>query len=401
VSSKTDIEALLQSFVSIGLAGCGVSICRGGSEIYSHCEGFADIEKKVELRNDHIVRMFSNTKVFTNVLALTLFEKGKFLLTDPISDYLPEFSNPVVGFFTNNGTFATRPASSPIRIKDLMSMSSGLTYGTEMAGDENSKTNILIQHQVDVLEAQGGYTVREFSKALGTVPLLFDPGTQWHYGYSHDILGALIEMVSDMSFGEYLQKAICSPLGLSDTSFFLPPEKAARLARQYHAPDENGTLLLSEDLDFSYDPAHKFQSGGAGLLSTMHDFSRFAAMLSMGGTLNGTRILSRNTIDLMRENHLGPQQLATFYAAQENGWEFARGYGYGLGVRTMVDRVRAGSNGSIGEFGWSGAAGTWLMADPSKDLSAVYIQQVLPNLYENYCHPRLRAIVYAFDGIEG
>jgi len=401
MSSKADLEALLRSFVSIGPAGCGVSICKKGREIYSHCEGFADIDKKSKLTPDHIVRLFSNTKVFTNVLALTLFEKGKFLLTDPISDYLPEFSNPVVGFFTNNGTFSTRPASSPIRVKDLMSMSSGLTYGTEMAGDENSKTNILIQRRVDALEAEGGYSVRDFSKALAGVPLLFDPGTQWHYGYSHDILGALIEVVAGMSFGDYLEKAICSPLGLPDTSFFLPPEKAARLARQYHAPDANGNLSLSEDLDFSYDPAHKFQSGGAGLLSTMADFSRFAAMLSMGGTLDGIRILSRNTIDLMRENHLGPQQLATFYAAQENGWEFARGYGYGLGVRTMIDKVRGGSNGSVGEFGWSGAAGTWLMADPAQELSAVYVQQVLPNLYESYFHPRLRAVVYSFDGIEG
>lgn len=131
----------------------------------------------------------------------------------------------------------------------------------------------------------------------------------------------------------------------------------------------------------------------------MNDFSRFAAMLSMGGALGGVRILSRSTIDLMRTNHLGPQQLATFYAAQENGWEFARGYGYGLGVRTMVDTVRAGSNGSVGEFGWSGAAGTWLMADPGCALSAVYVQQVLPNLFESYCHPRLRSVVYAFDEI--
>ena len=122
-------------------------------------------------------------------------------------------------------------------------------------------------------------------------------------------------------------------------------------------------------------------------------------MLAQGGTLDGVRILSRNTIDLMRQNHLGPQQLQTFFAAQENGWEFARGYGYGLGVRTMIDRVRGGSNGSIGEFGWSGAAGTWLMADPEQHLSAVYVQQVLPNLYESRYHPRLRAAVYAFEEI--
>ena len=399
MSKQHDIKELLRSFISIGPAGCGVSICKNGKEIYSHCEGYADIESGRKLKADDIIRLFSNTKIFTNVLALTLYEKGKLLLTDPISDYLPEFTHPVIGYFTNNGIFTTCLSNSPIRIKDLMSMSSGLTYGTQIAGGENSQTNIRIQREVNILEAKGGYTVREFSKAIATVPLLFEPGTQWHYGYSHDVLGALIEVIADMSFGDYLKKTICDSLGLSDTSFFLPEDKKPRLARQYNAPDGNGKRMISEDLDMWYDANHKFESGGAGLLSTMNDFSRFAAMLSMGGILDGVRILSRNTIDLMRENHLGPQQLSTFYAAQENGWEFARGYGYGLGVRTMIDKVHAGSNGSIGEFGWSGAAGTWLMADPSQELSAVYVQQVLPNLYENYCHPRLRAVVYAFDEI--
>lgn len=399
MSSRCDLKELLQSFLSFGPAGCGISICKNGKEVYSNCEGYADLELKRKMKSNDIIRLFSNTKVFTNTLALILYEKGKFLLSDPISDYLPEFSNSVVGFFTNNGTFSTRPAHSPIRIMDLMSMSSGLTYGTKMAGGENSQTNIQIQHEIDTLEATGSYSVRAFSQAIATVPLLFDPGTQWHYGYSHDVLGALIEVLADMSFGDYMKKAILDPLGLADTSFFISDEKKLRLARQYHAPDSTGNRKISEELDNSYDQLHKFESGGGGLLSTMDDFSRFAAMLSMGGTIDGVRVLSKNTIDLMRTNHLKAQQLTTFYSAQENGWEFARGYGYGLGVRTMVDPVRAGSNGSLGEFGWSGAAGTWLMADPLLALSAVYIQQVLPNPFESYCHPRLRNMVYAFEEI--
>ena len=382
-----------------GPAGCGLSICESGKEIFCECAGYADLEAKRRMKPDDIIRLFSNSKVFTNALALTLYDKGRFLLTDPVSDYLPEFSNSVVGFFTNNGTFSTRAVQRPVRIMDLMTMSSGLTYGTQMAGGENSQTNIRIQREMDALESAGGYTTRAFAKAMASVPLLFDPGTQWHYGYSHDVLGALIEVAADMSFGEYLQKAICGPLGLADTSFFLPEEKRPRLARQYRAPGQNGDREISEGLDNSYNPAHRFESGGAGLLSTMNDFSRFATMLAMGGAIDGVRILSRNTIDLMRTNHLGPQQLAAFYAAQDNGWEFARGYGYGLGVRTMVDKVWAGSNGSVGEFGWSGAAGTWLMADPAAALSAVYVQQVLPNPFESYCHPRLRNTVYAFDEI--
>ncbi len=397
MSTRDDLIGLLARFAEEGPAGCALSVCKGGEEVFRHCCGYADLESGEPLREDHIIRLFSNTKVFTNVLALTLYEKGRILLTDPIRDYLPEFSDSRVGFFTNNGTFSTRPAARPICVRDLMTMSSGLTYGTAMAGGENSQTNLYLQRAVDGLEAQGGYTVREFSRAVAQAPLLFDPGTQWHYGYSHDVLGALIEVVADMPFGDYLKQEILDPLGLEDTGFFLEEAKRGRLARQYHAPDGQGRRLLSEELDNAYDPAHRFQSGGAGLLSTLRDFSRFAAMLSMGGALDGVRILSRNTIDLMRMNHLGPQQMQTFIAAQENGWEFARGYGYGLGVRTMVDKARGGSNGSVGEFGWSGAAGTWLMADPEQQLSAAYVQQVLPNLYESSYHPRLRAAVYSLE----
>jgi CubicO group peptidase (beta-lactamase class C family) len=397
MSTKVDLEELLKSFTKSGPAGCGVSVYKNGKEVTSLCEGYADLEAKRKFSSTDIIRLFSNTKVFTNVAVLTLFEKGKFLLNDPIERYLPEFSHPTVGVFTHNGTYTIRPAKSSIRIKDLMSMSSGLTYGTKIAGGENSQTNIRIQRSIDELEEKGGYTVRDFSKALAAVPLLFDPGTSWHYGYSHDILGALIEVVSDMSFGEYLQKAVLNPLGLGDTSFFISETKKHRLARQYTEPDVNGKVAISEEMDFNYNPEHKFQSGGAGLLSTLNDFSRFAAVLSMGGILDGVRILSRNTINLMRENHLGPSQLAAFMDAQENGWDFAQGYGYGLGVRTMIDKVRGGSNGSIGEFGWGGAAGTYLMADMEQNLSVAYVQQVLPNPYEAYCHHRLRAVIYSME----
>ena len=135
--------------------------------------------------------------------------------------------------------------------------------------------------------------------------------------------------------------------------------------------------------------------GGGGLLGTLNDLSRFASMLSMRGTLNNVRILGRKTIDLIRENHLSPEQIRVFRAAHLNGWESLSGYGYGLGVRTMIDKAAAGSNGSLGEFGWAGAGGTWILADPEEQLAIAYVQQIRPNRYESYCHPRLRAAVYA------
>ena len=400
MSNVNDLENLLKRFVEIGPVGCGVSVCKNGKEIINLCVGYADLEAKRPLKSNDIIRLFSNTKPFTAASMLTLYEKGKVLLTDPIEKYIPEFANPRVAVVTHNGTFTTRPAARSIQIRDVLSMASGLTYGTQMAGGTVSMTNIVTQEVLDELESRGSFTVREFAKEMSRVPLLFDPGTSWAYGKSLDVAAAIVEVIADMDFGEYLKKAIFDPLGMEDTFFFLPEEKKNRLARQYTGRDAEGNVEISEGLDFMYNAARKFEEGGAGLLSTMDDFSKFAAMLSMGGTLNGARVMSRNTIDLMRENFLNPQQLADFQASQENDWQFARGYGYGCGVRTMIDRVYGGSNSRLGEFGWSGAAGTWLMADPSQNLSAVYVQQVLPNLYESDFHPRLRAVINSLEEID-
>jgi len=211
-------------------------------------------------------------------------------------------------------------------------------------------------------------------------------------------LGALIEVLSNMSFDEYLHEAIFKPLGLENASFFITDKNKYLLAKKYLPREEDGTYLVNEEeLDgvVNYDPAHRFMSGGAGLLMTTDELCRFANMLSMGGTLDGVRIIGRKTIDLMRENHLNAQQLASFRAAHANGWGFLAGYGYGLGVRTMIDKQSGGANSSLGEFGWAGATGTYLAADPDEEFSITYVQQMLPNPYEGYCHPRLRAASYA------
>ncbi len=395
MSKYDNLQAILQDFLTVGPVGCGLTVTQNGKELFSQCVGYADRDAKTPMERDTIVRLFSNSKVFTNVALMTLYEKGKFLLNDPVEKYLPEFSNPKVGFFTGNGVFSTRPAKRSIFIRDLMSMASGLTYGGGIAGGEYSQTHLQLGKAVDELEATGGYTVREFTKRIAEVPLLFDPGSSWSYGYSHDVIGALIEVLADMSFEDYLKEAIFNKLGLQDTSFFIEDSKRHRLARQYSPRDEDGGQVLNEKGDIIYEKSHKFMGGGGGLLGTLDDLSRFASMLAMGGTLDGVRVIGRKTIDLMRENHLAPEQLKAFQAAHRNGWEFLSGYGYGLGVRTMIDKPAAGSNGSLGEFGWAGAAGTWLLADPEEKLSIAYVQQVLPNPYEGYCHPRLRAGVYA------
>lgn len=229
-------------------------------------------------------------------------------------------------------------------------------------------------------------TVQGMSQVLSKVPLAFDPGTHWHYGLSHDVLGALIEVLSGKSFGEYLEENIFAPLGMRDTSFRLPPEKRDRLAARYLLEDGR-RVRVGADVDEDYQPDATYESGGGGLLSTLEDYTRFAQAMACGGSLEGVRILGSQTIDLMRQNHLSPQQMEDF------NWPFLAGYGYGLGVRTMVNPQAGGCNGSLGEFGWCGMLGTWVMIDPAERLTAVYMQQLTPNL-EAYHQPRMRSVIY-------
>lgn len=390
-----NLKQLLEDFLKVGPVGCGAIICRDGKPIFSECAGYSDYENRIPMTQDTIIRLYSNTKVFTNVALMTLYEKGKLLLDEPVEKYLPEFSSPKVGFYTGNGVYTLRPAARTIRIRDLMTMTSGLTYGTGIAGGAYSVSHICMEDALRDLEQMGGYTVRDFTQRISEVPLLFDPGTSWCYSYSHDVLGALIEVIADEEFEAYMKRTVLDPLGLEDTSFFLPERKKERLARLYAPRDSAGRNALVTDQDQAYSASHKFKSGGGGLLSTLTDLSRFVAMLSMGGTLDGHRILGRKTIDLMRENQLTGKALQAFQDCHRNGWEFLRGYGYGLGVRTMINRAEAGANSTDGEFGWAGAAGTYLSADVQEGYSVVYAQQVIPNPYEGYCHPRIRSAAYA------
>jgi CubicO group peptidase (beta-lactamase class C family) len=230
-------------------------------------------------------------------------------------------------------------------------------------------------------------TTREVARRLAAVPLAFDPGTHWMYGLSHDILGALIEEISGVTVGVYLKDTIFDPLGMHDTGFHLQPSEQGRLASYY--AHKNGVIQHKiTESDVQYAPGSLYESGGAGLLSTLGDYLRFAGALANGGALNGARILGRKTIDLLRADCLSEEQ------KRDYNWPYLRGYSYGLGVRTLVDIAAAGANGSLGEFGWCGMAGTWTLIDPAEKLAAVYMHQLSPNL-ESERQPRLRAAIYA------
>ncbi len=385
LKSFEKLHPLLKSFVEKGPAGCACSVTYQGQTVFEDYIGYADLEMRKPISTDTIYRIYSNTKVVTCVAALILYERGMFLLNDPLEEYLPEFKELKVYHRNQNGELAIIPSSKSIRVKDLFMMTSGLTYGGE--GNETERQVTLALNNYNNDKGSENLDVRTLSKILSDIPLAFEPGTKWHYGYSHDVLGALIEVLSGKSFGTFLKDEIFDPLEMKDTFFKVPEEKKERLCSLYNR-NENGELTINSLMDGNYQPEARFESGGGGLLSTLGDYSRFAHMLANGGELNNVKILSRKTIELMSTNHLQPEVLPSY------NWDYLKGYGYGLGVRVMIDPALAGSNSSIGEFGWCGLAGTWVMIDPKEKLSAVYMQQMLPN-FEAYHHPRLRSVIYS------
>ena len=382
------LDSLMDNFIEKGVPGCALSVSQKGKVVFTGYKGYADVENKKLIDENTIYRMFSNTKNVTVVAALILYEQGKFLMNDPIEKYLPFFANAKYAYVDGSNTVNTVPVSRSIRIKDLFAMTSGITYGGDGCHTHHELAKI------GGLWPNENLTTMEFVKKISQVPLAFDPGTKWSYGLNHDVLGALIEAISGKSFGKFLSEEIFEPLEMKNTSFHLTEKSKPHLANLYWR-EEKG-LRKDDVIDNMYDPANKYELGGAGLLSTLGDYERFTEMLALGGTLKGNRILGHRTIDLMRQNHLGPGPQAAFQKVCDRSWPWFEGYGYGLGVRTLIDKAASGSNGSIGEFGWTGAAGSWIMVDMDEQIAVTYMHQLFPmndNL-QDYCHPRVRNVVY-------
>ena len=327
------VDALLQHIANDSVAGCACSVIHRGEKIYEGYFGYADLEEKRPIGSNTIYRLYSMTKVITCTAALMLYERGLYLLNDPLYDYLPEFRNPQVYRKGVEGMLYTSPAAKPILVKDLLKMTSGLT----MHGDRTET-----ERQVSKLQLQNIPSLRAFVQQLSDIPLAFEPGNRWHYGFSHDVLGALIEVLSGKSYGQFLKEEIFEPLGMNNTFFRIPDEKRNQLSTLYSQSDKG--LSPNEDNEWIYQPDATIEFGGHGLLSTLGDYEKFTQMLARGGELDGARILGNKTIELMATNHLDEIQLADMELP--GTWP---GYGYGLGVRVMIDRAKGGSNSSYGE----------------------------------------------------
>ncbi|MCL2043771.1 MAG: beta-lactamase family protein [Treponema sp.] len=386
-----NIDDYLQRIVDQGkTAGAAGMIIRRDVQAYCASFGMKDLKKKTPLKNDAIYQIWSMTKTFTVTAAMTLYEKGLFRLHQPIADFLPAYKNMQVAETDERGFTRLVPAKRPVTFEHLFTMTSGIPYP---GGDSFSGRKMDEIHKKSMRAAAKGKpwnTAKMIDEAAKT-PLCFHPGDQWLYGFSHDILGRLIEVLSGKTLGQYFAETIFKPLGMKDTAFYVPREKQIRLVTPYRLGSKG--LVDQKELhrDFSSTKPPVFESGGGGLCSTMADCARFAQMLLNNGKLGNERILSRKTIELIRTNHCDPGILAPSFFSHMSG------YGYGLGVRTMMDTAKAGLNGSAGEWAWDGYLGTYYLVDPAEEMTALFFIQLVSDINSDLQRGFVQTVYGAID----
>jgi CubicO group peptidase (beta-lactamase class C family) len=367
------IGPMMQKNISDGQMAGGVGlIARHGKLVYFETWGLADKEGNQPMRKDSIFRIYSMTKAITAVAVMTLNEEGRFILLDPISNYLPEFAEMKVAVekidpVTGRRTGYTVPAERPITILDLLRHTSGLTYGALMPHDEKGE---LIYQKLGIEGAErDGSTLAELIKKLASAPLVYQPGTTYHYSMSLDVLGRLVEVLSGQPLDQYFVEHIFKPLRMDDTAFYTTEEKVTRLTTLYAFDVKTKTISRSSDAmqQDGYRKKPKALMGGAGLASTAMDYARFIQMLLNGGQLDGARILGRKTVELMSTDHLN--DLA------RPGASPPRGYGMGLSLAINLGPGRTSQVGSQGEYNWMGAAGTSFWIDPKEQMIGVFMIQ--------------------------
>ena len=371
-------EALQQYVDEERLPGAVAMVLRDGRVVYHEAVGNQDIEAGAPMRGDAIFRIASQTKALVSVAIMMLQEEGALLISDRVSEHLPSFERTTVAEVTDSG-YEVVPAQRPITIRDLLTHTAGIAYGNGPGAEawrEAEITGWYFAHRDE--------PVRETIDRMPALPFQAQPGARFVYGYNTDILGAVVEAASGLSLDDFLQERILNPLGMNDTHFYLPTGKEARLATVYNLTDElrrapTGPGMMTQG-EYVSGPRTSF-SGGAGLLSTARDYGRFLQMLLDGGELEGVRILSPSSVDLMTRNHIGE-----LYQAP--------GMGFGLGFSVRLDVGAAGVPGSEGEFGWGGAYHSTYWVDPVEDLVVLYFTQVIPATGLDH-HARLRALVYS------
>lgn len=374
------LDYALQQYVEDErLAGAVVLVARQSQVVYHKAFGMSDVESGAAMQTDAMFRIASQSKAIVSAGVMALQEQGDLLLSDPLARFLPEFSDTTVAVEAEGGGYDEVPSSRAITLRDLLTHTAGISYGNGPAKDRWADAGIQGWYFADRAEPVGETITR-----MAALPFDAQPGERWVYGYNTDILGAVVEKASGQSLEEFLREAILEPLGMNDTHFFVPEDKSDRLTTVYSSAEDG--IERAPDPGHMVGQGHYLEgprvsfSGGAGLVSTARDYARFLQMMLNGGTLDGRRVLSRKSVELMIADHL-------------HGIEFRPGQGFGLGFYVIKDVGARGSPGSVGEFGWGGAYHSTYWVDPAEELVVVYLTQLIPARGIDD-HAKLRALVY-------
>jgi CubicO group peptidase (beta-lactamase class C family) len=367
------------------IPGMVTILARHGKVVDYRTYGVSDIAANTPMAKDEIFRAFSMTKPVTGVAMMILYEEGKWLPSDPISKYVPEFAHlrVIKGVDASGAMITEEPVHAPT-MAELMTHTAGFTYGLFMPGpvDDAYKRTGVLQSK----------SLQEMIAKLAALPLAYQPGTRWNYSVSMDIQGYIIEKISGQTLPDFMREHIFQPLGMKDTGFFVPSEKAARFATLYRMNKQNVLEVDKGALGMDYSKQPTTPSGGGGLVTTAQDYYRFAQMLGNGGELDGVRILAPATVKLMGSNHLAPALLTGEFGVGAQTMRAGMGYGYDCAVE--YDPAQANLVGGTGTFFWDGAAGTWFWIDPQNDVVFVaMIQRMMDATIPNVEYTS-RSLVY-------
>ncbi len=385
-----NLKQFMDNMAAERTPGNAVQLWLDGKKVFEYAAGYSDLENKIQLRGDELFNIYSCSKLATVTAGMQLLEKGAFLLSDPLYEFIPEFRH----MYVKNPDGSIRKAEIPITMEHLFTMTAGFSYDLNTPGFQRARE--VTQGRMDTVET---------FRCVAADPIAFEPGTHWNYSICHDVLAAAISVISGKKFREYMKDNIFDPLGMENTVYHHTQETLERTAQQYafvSAGAETFDLVEAQKFGNSKEGYFKkigknvdmilgeeYDSGGAGIITTMDDYAQFLNALANGGTgSNGERILSPNAVRLMGTNRLSPELLKDFR------WKQLAGCGYGLGVRTHLYPEKSGLLCSKYEFGWGGAAGASAIVDPEIKLAVFYTQHCL-NPREEYYQPRLRNVVYS------
>jgi CubicO group peptidase (beta-lactamase class C family) len=392
---------LKQRYIDAGrFPGTQLVVYRRGQIAHCSTQGFADLKRQVPIRDDTIFRIYSMTKPITSVAFMMLVEQGLVALDEPVHKYIPEWKNLGVFQAGTAPAFITRPPARPMQIVDLLRHTSGLTYGFQQRSNVDAAYR---DKQIGTIELAG--TLDSMIADLAKIPLEFSPGEAWNYSVSTDVIGYLIGKISGIPFERFLKERIFDPLGMADTDFFVPADKAHRLAACYNAAAggmlavrsanaKDGLTLQDDPTTSPYLSSPAFISGGGGLCSTAADYLAFCRALLNGGELDGVRLIGPKTLALMTTNHLPENRDLPDLSRSMFSEATYNGIGFGLGFSVTMNPAKTLVAGSPGEYAWGGAATTSFWIDPAEELIAIFMTQVIPSS----AYPvrrELRTMVYA------